>query len=76
MREQTKNSGVLYINIYRTCCNNSLMFAQVVVVLNRCPYFINHKSFKGINMTVMEIMYQFIMGGGGSSTRAWKLYIL
>ena len=36
----------------------------------------NYKSVKGINMTVSERMHQFIIGGGGSSICAWKLYIL
>ena len=34
----------------------------------------NYKSFKGINVTVLERMHQFIMGG--NSICAWKLYIL
>ena len=40
----------------------------------------NYKSFKGINLTVLERMHLFIIGGreegGGSSICAWKLYIL
>ena len=28
----------------------------------------NYKSFKGINLTVLEIMHQFIMGGAGGGT--------
>ena len=37
----------------------------------------NYKSFKGIHLTVLGRMHQFIMGGGrvgrGSSICAWKL---
>ena len=28
----------------------------------------NYKSFKGINLIVLEIMHQFIMGGRGGGT--------
>ena len=28
----------------------------------------NYKSFKGINLTVLERMHQFIMGGAGGGT--------
>ena len=30
----------------------------------------NYKSFKGISLTVMEPMHQFIMGGGGTGGAA------
>ena len=33
----------------------------------------NYKSFKGIHLTVLERMHQFIMGGGGGAGRAGQL---